>query len=44
MLELVKSIFERSKDEDVLERLPDGKVPGKELQSIESGSSLDLDM
>jgi len=28
----------------VKERLPDGKVPGKELQNIESGVSLDYDM
>lgn len=44
MLELVKNIFERSKDDDVKERLPDGKAPGKELQIIESGASLDYDM
>jgi hypothetical protein len=44
MLDLVKNIFERSKDDDVKERLPDGKVPGKELQNIESGVSLDYDM
>jgi len=44
MLDLVKNIFERSKDDDVKEKLPDGKVPGKELQNIESGVSLDYDM
>lgn len=43
MFELVKAIFERSKDDDVKDRLPDGKVPGKELSSIESGASLDYD-
>jgi hypothetical protein len=43
MLELVKSIFERSKDDDVKDRLPDGKVPGKELANIEGGASLDFD-
>ena len=40
MLNLVKNIFKRSNDDEVIESLLDGKVPGKELQKIESGVSL----